>query len=310
MNATLAACSIGIDVGGTKIAAGILVLPEGRTMAHRRQPTEASRGGEAVLVDVLLMAEELRDEGQRAGLRPEAIGVGVAELVNLGGDVVSGATIAWRGVAVRERVSAVLPAVVEADVRTAALAEARLGAGRGFSSFVFVTIGTGISSCLVIEGLPVRGFRGLAGTLASAPTLAVTPEGELLTGLPLERYASGPALVARLNRLRPGKARTGREVAELADAGDAAALEVLRSGGRAAGATVAHLINVLDPGAVVVGGGLGMAGGAYWESLEAAAHELVWSDCHRRVPVVQARLGNDAGWVGAAIIAADRAWLE
>lgn len=307
MTDALAACSIGIDVGGTKIAAGILVLPEGRTMARRQQPTDAARGGEAVLVDVLLMAEELRDEGRRSGVDPETIGVGVAEQVDRGGDVVSGGTIAWQGMAVRARVSAVLPAVIEADVRAAALAEARLGAGRGFASFVFVTIGTGISSCLVIGGVPLSGCRGLAGTLASGPTLAVTPEGELLSGVPLEHYASGPALVARLNRLRPGLAQTGHEVAERAAAGDATALEVLRSAGRAAGAAIAHLIDILDPGAVVVGGGLGLASGAYRESMEAATHELVWSDLHRNLPVIPARLGNDAGWVGAAIIAAERA---
>ncbi|MGH9160048.1 MAG: ROK family protein, partial [Vicinamibacteraceae bacterium] len=268
----------------------------------------AARGGEAVRADVLLMAGELRDDGRRAGVRPETIGVGVAELVDRCGDVVSGGTIAWQGLAVRERVSTVLPTVIEVDVRAAALAEARLGAGRAFSSFVFVTIGTGISSCLVIDGLPVPGCRGLAGTLASGPTLAVTPGGELLSGLPLECYASGPALVARLNRHRPGLVRTGLDVAELAAAGDATALHVVHSAGRATGAAVAHLVDVLDPGAVVIGGGLGLAGGAYWEALEATIHERVWSELHRNVPVIAARLGIDAGWMGAAFTASERAW--
>jgi len=299
-------CYIGIDVGGSKIAAGIVALPEGRVVARRRQASGCARGGEAVLRDVMLMAEDLRDEGKRAGLCPTAIGVGVAELVDRCGAVVSDATIGWRGLAVRERVGALLPAVVEADVRAAALAEARLGAGGAFSSFVFVTIGTGISSCLVLGGVPVTGSRGLAGTLASGPVLAVGPEGELVSGLPLERYASGPALVARLNQVRPGRVQTGREVAELAATGDAAALGVCQTAGRAAGAAIAQLINVLDPDAVIVGGGLGLSGGAHWDSLQVSAHTLVWSDVHRDIPVLSARLGHDAGWIGAAIAAAQR----
>ena len=303
-----AKCAIGFDVGGTKCASGVVVLPEGRVVARRLHATEPQRGGDAVLADVILGARALADEARQLGFEPEAVGIGVAELVSPQGDVLSAATIPWQGVPVRERISAGtgLPADVEADVRAAARAEAVLGAGRHFASFLFVTIGTGISASLVLDKTPYAGARGLTGTFASSRGLTPADGGGLVAGPPLEEFASGPALAARFSAARRDRVYTGPEVVTLCEAGDELARSVVGSAGEALGAAVAHLVNVLDPEAVVLGGGLGMVGGVYRDSLERALRTHVWSAHHRDVPLVSAEMGVESGFIGAAIAACDR----
>ncbi len=153
--------AIGIDVGGTKCAAGLVDVKNGRVFAWRLRPTESARGGEAVLGDVIDLARSLQEEAARMGTKPVAIGVCVAELVDQQGQVLSDATIRWRGVEVRARIERELslPVHLNADVRAAARGEALFGAGRGCGSFLYVTVGTGISACLVIGGVPFAGAR-------------------------------------------------------------------------------------------------------------------------------------------------------
>ena len=145
-------CTIGVDVGGTKIAAALVTFPKAEVCARRQIPTAPTRGGDAVLADVLRLCEELIVAAQSQNQRVHCIGVGVCELVDLEGTVVSENCIAWKGVLVRERLSKLAPTVIEADVRAAALAEAAFGAGKPFKQFLYVTIGTGISCCLVLDG--------------------------------------------------------------------------------------------------------------------------------------------------------------
>ncbi|NOS70717.1 MAG: ROK family protein [Verrucomicrobia bacterium] len=294
--------ALGIDVGGTKIAAGIVTFPDGRVHLRRQIPTLPARGGEAVLDDVFQLATELATEAGSHNFQVNAIGLGMCELVNTDGDIVSASSLPWQSADVREGLATIAPTVIEADVRAAALAEALFGAGKSQCIFVYITVGTGISSCLVIEGRPFLGARGATGTLASSllPHLG-QPWGSGATAT-LEQIASGPALVARFNQLH-GHARSGQEVVAAAQAGNAGALSVVRSAGEALGATIAWLVNVLDPQCVIIGGGLGLSEGAYWESLVASARKTIWSDTHRNLPIVRATTGADAGLIGAAAAA-------
>jgi glucokinase len=183
--------AIGIDVGGTKIAAGLVELATGEVLRREVVPTEPRRGGEAVLGDSLDLARRLAVEVAALGGSVKAIGVGVAELVDRAGRVRSGNLIAWEDLPVRERFARIAPAVVESDVRAAAFGEGRYGAGRAFDPFVYVTVGTGISSCLVQGGQPFAGARGNALVLASAPlTLPCLTCGAMVRHV-LEEYASG-----------------------------------------------------------------------------------------------------------------------
>lgn len=301
-NMKTSVCAIGLDVGGTKVAAGI-VTPDGEVIAKRVIPTLPKRGGEAVLTDALALAESLRTEAMSLGHKVSAIGVGVGELVDLEGNVVSEQTILWRGLPVRERFAALAPAVIAADSRAAAFCEAKFGAGRNRRIFLYLTLGTGIGSCLVLDGVPYTGARGATGTLASSPlTQRCTECGSVLRPV-LEEIASGPGLVARYNRLAGASVAKAEEVLAAAAAGDSRAVQVVESAAEALGATAALMVNVLDPEAIVIGGGLGMAGGLHWEIFLASTRRHIWSDIHRDLPIVTAAYGGDAGLVGAAALA-------
>jgi glucokinase len=297
--------TIGVDIGGTKCAAGLVRTADGQVLVRRLQPTSAERGGRAVLGDVIRLVRSLQEESARLGIAPVAAGLGIAELVSPEGAVLSAATIPWKGVDVQEEFQRLtgLPVRVEADVRAAARAEAHLGAGRGFASFLFVTVGTGISASLVIDGEPYVGARGLTGTFASSRTLIPDDNGNLVAGPPLEQFAAGPALAARFASVRNDRPYEPSEVVALCETGDAEARRIVASAGESLGAAVAQLINVFDPQAVVLGGGLGLVGGQYRHSLRAALHEYVWSEIHREVALLPAALGVDAGFIGAALAA-------
>jgi len=298
-------CAIGLDVGGTKIAGG-LVTRDGEVINSRIIPTLPRRGGEVVLEDALALTASLRVEATAAGRNVAAIGVGVAELVDLHGNISSAQTVPWRGMPVREQFAALAPTVVEADARAAAFCEARFGAGKNHRIFLYVTIGTGIGSSLVLDGVPYTGAQGAAGTLASSPlTSRCTECGATLRPV-LEQIASGPALATRYNELAAGKVEKGEEVLVAASAGDRHAIRVVETAGEALGATIGLMVNMLDPEAIIVGGGLGLAGGLYWESFVASTRRHIWSDTHRHLPIVTAAYGSDAGFVGAAAMALRR----
>jgi glucokinase len=265
--------ALGLDVGGTKIAAARVDVERGAILAARRIPTAPERGPEAVLEDCLALARELS-----AGAEVAALGLAVCELVDPAGRVRSAETLDWRGVDLHAVFAAVAPARVESDVRAAARAEALHGAGRGEPDFLYVSVGTGISHCLVVDGRPRAGVRGSA----------------LSTGAPLvEHWSSGLALARR----------TGHRSAEDALA-DPAAAGVVADAAQRLGLVLAMLVNALDPGAVIIGGGLGLHDG-YREQVAAALRVEVYDPDARRLPVLRAGLGADAAVIGAALAAVD-----
>ena len=260
--------AVGIDVGGTKIAAGLVDLATGAVRDRRHVATGPGRGGAAVLADCVSLAAELGD----ARL---PVGIGLCELVDLAGRPASGDTVDWRGLDVRGAFGP--PGVtVEADVRAAALAEARFGAGAGVSPFLFVIVGTGASACLVVDGRPYAGARGEALVLGAPP---------------VEQVAGGPALA------RAAGAERAEDV--LADPSHEALVDAAAT---ALAGVLAVLVNALDPALVVLGGGLGSAP-AYGERVERACRSLLAYPRTPPLDVVPSRLGADGGVVGAALCA-------
>ena len=136
--------ALGVDVGGTKIAAGVVAFPEGVVRARRE----------------IRLVSELAAEACAAGHPVQGIGVGVCEIVDRSGNIASANCLDWSSDSMRQRLSKIAPTVIEADVRAAARAEALFGAGRHARVFLYVTIGTGIASCLVIDSQPFTGARG------------------------------------------------------------------------------------------------------------------------------------------------------
>jgi len=266
------AAAIGIDVGGTKIAAGVVDTSTGVVLDRRRIPSLPERGGAAVLADCAALAAELGD-----GRLP--VGIALCELVDLEGRPTSGDAVDWRGLDVAAELGAP-SVVVESDVRAAALAEARFGAGLGVSPFLHVVVGTGASACLVIDGLPYAGAQGEALVLGAPP---------------VETLASGPALAraARLERAEDVLADPSHEA-------------IVDEAATALGGALAVLANALDPALVVLGGGLGVAP-AFRERVERALQERVAYPRTPALGVVASRLGGDAGVIGAALRAAPTA---
>jgi glucokinase len=295
--------AIGIDVGGTKIAAGLVELSTARIVAKEVIPTLPERGGEAVLRDTLALAERLKTHAAGIDVPVTGIGVGICELVDLDGELRSDYLIKWRELPVRARLAQVAPTRFESDARAPAIAEARHGAGVLFRNFIYLTIGTGISYCLVLDGKPYAGAHGNAIIAGSGVQTMHCEHCGTTQERSLEEYAAGPALVARYNRHAATALQTAVEVASAAAARDPIAQDILASAGSAVGDTAALLINALDPQALIVAGGLGLAGGLYWESFVASTRRRIWADNCRDLPIVTAKLGVDAGLIGAALCA-------
>lgn len=289
--------ALGIDLGGTKIAGAIVELATGALLGRRQTSTQAERGGEAVLDDVLGMARELQSTAGGLGISPAGLGLGVAELIDPKGRVFSDYRIAWSDLPVQERLSALLPTRIEADVRAAALAEARLGEGRGLEHFLYVTVGTGVSAVSVQHGRPYAGSRGAALVIANGTMRHRCPRcGHEHTQV-LEDLAGGAGLAQTMAVER------AEEVLTAAASGNENASALLDLATTELGQTLALLVGALDPEAVIIGGGLGSAPGRYFETLSRAIVAGLWDGDARVLPILQAGLGADAGIIGAALSA-------
>ena len=306
--------AIGIDVGGTKIAAGLVELSTARVVTKEVIPTRPERGGEAVLRDTLDLARRLHAHAARLALPVCGIGVGICELVDLDGELRSDYLVKWRELPARAALSEIAPTRFESDARAPAIAEARHGAGVPYRNFIYLTIGTGISYCLVLDGKPYAGAHGNAIIAASGLQSLDCENCGATLDRSLEDYAAGPALVARYNERRAiertgandagaNELTTGQQVTAAAAAGDALAIKIVRSAGTACGDTAGFLINALDPEALIVAGGLGLAGGLYWDSFIASTRKRIWAEEGRMLPILTAQFGADAGVVGAALCA-------
>jgi glucokinase len=297
-------CVLGIDVGGTSIRAGLFIPRSGALRHVRAIRTESSGGGRHALGRAAAVAREVVEAGRESGLSVQGVGIGIPELVGTRGEIESRALLPWRSSRVRKTFAAYGGVTIASDVRAAALAEARLGAARNFPTFLYVGVGTGISSTLFVDGRPWLGTHGHAIAFASGPTCAAgMHDGEPVLA-PLESRASGPALVRRAKALGLD-AEDGAEVCRAARERPGGARKVVDAAATELAAHVAILVNALDPSLVVLGGGLGSAPGRYWHSFRAALPRFAWGRHARRTRVRRARLGARGGMIGAALSAVE-----
>jgi glucokinase len=309
--------AIGVDVGGTKTAA--LRLSAGGeildgTVVSTPADDEAAilTAAEAAIADVM--------DGDVV-----AIGVGAAGLVDVrAGLLLSSPNLAWRNVPLAERLGTRfgLPVTVDNDATAAAWAEARFGASRKHPDSLFVGVGTGIGGGIVMGGRLIQGAHGFAGEIGH---IIVQPDGPSCgcgnRGC-WEQVAGGPAIsragrsaatedpesgIARLAGGDPARV-TGELVVRAATEGDPIAVRILGEVGRRLGEGIAGLVNVLDPEVVVLGGGVGEIGALVLEPLREAYLATVEGRGDRPdVPILPAVLGNDAGAIGAALLAIEAA---
>jgi len=312
----------GVDIGGTKLAAG-LVAADGSVLARARRSTPA-QDAEALSALVADVVAEL--SASAGGLRGLPVGVGAAGLVDLDGVVRYAPNIAWADYPLRADLAERLgvPVVVENDANVAAWGEYRAGAGRDArQTMLMLTVGTGVGGGLVMGDRLMRGSNGLAAELGHV----IVDEG----GPPcpcgnlgcLEALASGTAIgrtaaevldsgvVPEGSLLHELDELTGKSVTVAARAGDAPAVGVLERVGFWLGVGLASLVNAFDPEVIVVGGGAIEAGDLLLEPAREAFVQRVIGRRYRTLPPIRrAALGDDAGIVGAALLALERAEAE
>jgi glucokinase len=307
--------AIGIDIGGTKVAAGV-VDEDGQVIARARRRTP-SRDPEHLVDVVVEIARQLLSEHSAA-----SIGVGAAGWVDVERRTILFApNLAWRDAPIRDVISSrlELPVVVENDANAAAWGEYRFGAGGNQADLVVLTIGTGIGGGIVIGGSLYRGAFGIAGEPGH---MRVVPGGRVCGcgnhGC-WEQYCSGTALVRAAQEIatqRPddGKrliqvagsveAIDGAAVMRAAQEGDPAAVDCFQEIGRWLGQGMADLAAVLDPGRFVVGGGVADAGELLLSPARETFASVLSGRGHRPVAdIATASLGSEAGLIGAADLA-------
>jgi len=302
--------AIGIDIGGTKIAGG-LVDRAGNVRHECAAPTPAQEGAAAILATATAVAERVRAAARNDGVAVVACGVGAAgQIDHVHGRVryASPTLKGWAGTEIARELSQRLnlPVAVDNDVNVLALAEHRFGAGRGLRDVLFVAVGTGIGGALVLDGRLRRGATSTAGeigTLLIDAAAARVPGAGPLAGR-LESYASGPAIAAHYCEAAGESGVDLRVVAARAQAGDERAVAALREGATVLGLALNGFLNTLDPQAVIIGGGVPQIGELWWEPLRAAIRANPMPG-PAAISVLPAALSTHAPIVGAGAL-----WMD
>ncbi len=308
--------AIGVDVGGTKVAGGV-VDADGRILAKLKRSTPAASPPQTEQAIADVVTELL------AGHEVGAIGLGAAGFVDAArATMLFAPNLAWRDEPLKQRVEERIgrEVVVENDANASAWAESRFGAARGYSEVMLVAVGTGIGAAIIINGQLYRGRWGIAGEPGH---MRVMPDGRLCgcgnRGC-WEQYCSGSALVAEARefaRRRPeGAIRLlqlgggtpegirGSQITQAASEGDPAALRCFQTVGGWLGQGLADLTAILDPACFVIGGGVSEAGNLLLDPARAAFERALTGRGHRPYTEIRvAELGPDAGLVGAADLA-------
>ncbi|MEW9518595.1 ROK family protein [Streptomyces tubercidicus] len=302
---------IALDVGGTGMKAA-LIAPDGMPLYEDRRPTPREQGTDAVVASILDFAAELRCEGERRyGSPAEAAGVVVPGTVDeQRGIAVFSATLGWRDLPLRalltERLD--LPVALGHDVRTGALAEGRLGAGRGIDRFLFIAIGTGIAGGISLGGAIEAGAHGFAGEIGH---MIVRPGGPACgcgaNGC-LETVASAAAVTRAWQAASDDPRATAADCAAAVDAGDPRALMVWHDALAALADGIVVAQSLLDPHSVVIGGGLAEAGETLFTPLRAAVAERL--TFQMPPALVPAMLKDTAACLGAGFLAWDLLFME
>lgn len=290
--------AIGVDVGGTKIAAAAVDVRSGEILLRDEIPTLRQEGGGRVLERLHQLISGIHHTLAEQNVQASGVGIGIPELVNNAGVIQSSWNFDWNQRDIADGLSEFGPVILESDARTAALAEAHFGHGRKYPSFVFVTVGSGLSFSFCNNGQILRGANGYAIHFGSSDIMAVCNNCDAQEGFNLEALASGRGLTDTCQK------RTGRrfDVRELSD-GSAGPTgnAIFEQATNALGSYLGQLINIFDPHAMIVGGGLGMAP-SFFEALDRKIRPFIWAKDCRSIPIVVSAIPRDGAAIGAATL--------
>jgi glucokinase len=305
---------LGVDLGGTEIKAAVLA-EDGAVLARRAIGTRGREGRDAVMDRIVGLGEWARGEVGEAQLA--AVGVAVPAVLDMKRgrvELMTNLTHDWNGFLMRDALQQrmALPAVLMNDVRAATLGEQTWGAGAAYEDFICIAIGTGIGGGVVIGGRMMMGSRGAGGEIGHITMVADGPACNCGNRGCLEAVASGPAmsrmageaieggddiLASLSGSLHPAP----HQIAHAAERGSATANRIFQETGRWIGQALAGVICVLNPRAVIVGGGVARAGELLLEPIrrEIERRTVVFSAERGGVEVILSPLGGEAGAIGA-----------
>jgi len=311
---------IGIDIGGTNIQAGV-VGASGKIMQRKSGPTLVHEGKNRVIERICNFITELIENigsGSVIG-----IGIGSAGVIDIErGVVVTSPNFPdWKDVPLKEIISSRygITTVLDNDANVVVYGEYLVGAARGASSLIGLTLGTGVGGAIILDGNIWHGCEGMAGEIGH---ITVVPDGpECVCGNfgCLEAYASATAIVKhtlerlsntsqgpilRSSLLKDFSDLTSTKIYEAALLGDGLAKEVFAEAGMYLGIALGSLINIFNPEQVVIGGGVINAWDFFYSSLREEVNKRAFARPAKRVDILPAVLGEDAGIIGAAGLAA------
>ncbi len=303
----------GVDLGGTNIKAG-LVTDAGEVLERHHIQTLAKRGAEAVAARICQVVKECMDKAGVEASHVRGVGVGSPGTIDLQNGVVlfSPNLPGWRDIPLRRMIEEGLrmPCFLDNDANVAALAEQWVGAGRGASSLVLFTLGTGIGGGIIMDGRIWHGANGVAGEVGH---MSINPDGPRCNcgnyGC-FEIYASATGMVKRMRESiaqgvgsslgTRGDDFTAEDIYKAALAGDAAALDNIERTGRYLGLGASNIMHLVNPQVVVFSGGVTAAGDMLMAPLRDEARKRTLEASARNVKICFAELPNDAGIIGAA----------
>ena len=301
----------GIDVGGTSVKCG-LFQTDGTLADKWEIPTRTENQGENILPDV---AEAIRNKMQERGIDKAdvaGVGIGIPGPINTKGEAACAVNLYWGFKPVAKELSELtgLPAKAGNDANVAALGEAWKGAAAGAQNVVMATLGTGVGGGIIVGGKIVAGHHGAGGEIGHANIdHSETEKCNCGNSGCLEQYASATGIVrvarqilessSETNTLRGIEKLTAKDVLDAFKAGDVLAGKIMEQVGDKLGGALAFIAAVVDPEAIVIGGGVSKAGQPLIDCIQKYYRQYAFSLC-KDTPMVIASLGNDAGIYGAA----------
>lgn len=300
----------GIDLGGTTCKLG-LFQADGTLMEKWEIPTDTRENGKNVLPDIAASVEEKIRQHHISREQIIGAGIGVPGAVNNEGVVNRCINLGWGIVPVSKELSSLLsvPVYTANDANVAALGEAWKGSGNGYSSIAMITLGTGIGGGVVLDGQIINGFHGAAGELGH---IVVNPEEQDACNCGnhgcIEQYASATGIVRQARKqlaessvdsvLRKEQDLSAKSVFDAAKAGDVLAKKIAEEVCDMLGRVIGTICNVINPEAVIIGGGVSRAGDILLELVQEGFRNSVFH-ASRDTVIRLASLGNDAGIYGA-----------
>lgn len=299
---------IGVDLGGTAIKFGIstnagTIIKEFISDTHRNAPVDSilQKIGDSIR-EALLYAEKKE-------IDISAIGLGTPGLVDVNsGNLMGNAPNFkyWRNVEVKARLEngLAIPVFVDNDANAMAYGEFLFGAGKGYNDLICITLGTGIGGGIIINGEMFRGSK-YAGAELGHMSIHYAGKKCRCGGIGCwELYASATAMIDNyLSRDPSVKSISPREIFKQCERENEIAIHVVRDEFKFVGAGLASLVNIFNPERVIIGGGLSQAGQWFIEGIVKSTEERAVEDSFKTVEIVAAKLGNKAGWLGAAALA-------